>query len=79
MKDQRNTVKDIELKFNKQQRRAFRNPWFWISAAALVIIPITAFAWISNDNYNNYMARKGCQVVNVLDNGTNVWECERGR
>lgn len=73
----RNYREKEEFKFNREQRRTFKNPWFWVAVAALIIVPFTAFAWISNDTYNNFMARQGCRVVNTFDNGTKVWECPK--
>lgn len=77
MPNNRNYREKEEFKFNKTQRRAFRNPWFWVSVAALIIIPFIFFTWLSHDNYVNTMQRQGCHVVNTFDNGTRVWQCPK--
>lgn len=77
MRNQPLAHRNHEDKFNKPQRRAFRNPWFWVSVAALVILPFIFFTWLSHDNFVNTMQHQGCHVVNTFDNGTKVWQCPK--
>lgn len=67
-----------EFELTRTERRAFHNPWFWVSVAALIIVPFIFFTWLSHDNYVNHMQRQGCYVVNTFDNGTKVWQCPKG-
>lgn len=66
-----------ERNYRHHGRNKSLSPWFWLSAAALVIIPATAFAVITHDNFSHAMERQGCHIVNTFETGSHVWSCPR--
>lgn len=66
-----------ERNYRRHDRNKTPGPWFWLSAAALVIVPATAILVITHDNFNHAMERQGCHVVNTFETGSRVWSCPR--
>lgn len=75
--NEHNHYEDNDRDYHRNNRRQKTGPWFWLIVAALVIVPTTAFAIITHDNFTHAMERQGCHIINTFESGSHVWSCPR--